>query len=83
MTYIETSQRTSSIMASQMGNRELHRGYFADNYIGLNACNMRRKWWRARRDSNPQPPVPKTGALSIELRALSVCIIYLNREFVN
>ena len=28
--------------------------------------------WYARRDSNPQPPGPKPGALSIELRAHGV-----------
>ena len=40
--------------------------------------------WRARRDSNPQPSVPKTDALSIELRARkSVCLYtvhYLTRQ---
>ena len=28
--------------------------------------------WRALRDSNPQPPDPKSGALSVELRARSI-----------
>ena len=28
--------------------------------------------WRARRDSNPRPLVPKTSALSAELQSLSI-----------
>src|SRR3989337_4408732 len=30
------------------------------------------KDWRDLRDSNPQPPDPKSGALSVELRARSI-----------
>ena len=33
--------------------------------------------WRARRDSNPQPSVPKTDALSIELRARKELTLYI------
>ena len=35
--------------------------------------------WRGRRDSNPQPPVPKTGALSVELRPRAGLEVYLRR----
>lgn len=34
--------------------------------------------WRGRRDSNPQPSVPKTDALSIELRPLEATILPQN-----
>ena len=37
--------------------------------------------WRARRDSNPRPLVPKTSALSAELRAQSPFLQNKNRKF--
>ncbi len=37
-------------------------------------------WWRARRDSNPQPSVPKTDALPIELRAHAARGLHLRQR---
>ena len=39
--------------------------------------------WRARRDSNPRPSVPKTDALSAELRAREYACVDEPREGVS
>ncbi len=40
--------------------------------MGVNRCEV----MRARRDSNPRPPDPKSGALSTELRAHRVKVYH-------
>src|SRR5437867_287142 len=46
----------------------LHRASWVANR-GDRAKSLPTRVWRARRESNPQPPASKAGALSVELRA--------------
>jgi hypothetical protein len=38
--------------------------------VECSTTELMTRYMRARRDSNPQPSVPKTDALSVELQAL-------------
>ena len=37
--------------------------------------------WCARKESNPEPPEPKSGALSVELRTHIVIIIIIYEKY--
>ena len=66
-------------MAVQMAVQGLDRGMESINkHVAkrpLQAYDMGWKWWYARQDSNLRPSVPKTDALSAELRAHDALIL--------